>query len=176
MKRDVQGYYKREGDVLFCYRGSLLSRLIRLATRSQYSHTAMILRIDGELKVVEAQRKGMHILSFEKWRKKYNYTFSVYTMEYHNQKENMPLVYHRFNTLGPSVGYDFASLFFYKPKFLITGKWSGKRYDKALNRVFCSELTAYLLGLNDYWKKSPKDVLNVLMSDKKWMHSGFFNY
>jgi hypothetical protein len=60
----------RTGDVLLCSGTQIFSHLIRWATRSPWSHVAMIIRLDvlDEVMVVEAvERKGVRLIPFHRW-------------------------------------------------------------------------------------------------------------
>jgi hypothetical protein len=58
------------GDLLLCSGTQIFSRLIRWATRSPWSHIAMVIRIDrlDEVMVIEAvERIGVRLIPFHRW-------------------------------------------------------------------------------------------------------------
>ena len=64
-------------DVLHCTGQKLLARLIRKFTKSEFSHTAIFRIIEGVPCVIDAQRDGVQVRTFERWQKEYNYKYVV---------------------------------------------------------------------------------------------------
>ena len=60
----------QKGDILNCYKNSLLSRVIRNVTKSRYNHTALVLEIWGQLYIIDSQGKGTNLIKLEAWKKK----------------------------------------------------------------------------------------------------------
>ncbi|MEP9357169.1 YiiX/YebB-like N1pC/P60 family cysteine hydrolase [Sphingomonas sp. KR3-1] len=60
----------RTGDVLLCSGTQIFSRVIRWATRSPWSHVAMVLRLDllDEVMIIEAvEHYGVRLIPFHRW-------------------------------------------------------------------------------------------------------------
>lgn len=140
------------GDILHCKGSSLISRLIMRFTKGKYSHTAIVVECWGIICIVEAQNNGVNLKSYNSWVKKYNYNYVI----------SRPLLVdkHDFSKkILSKIGvtsYDFKSLIFYQPLYLITGKWKGSSEED--NKNYCSDLAGWSHGFLNYWKMSPQDL------------------
>jgi len=162
----------KHGDVLHCRRKNLLSRLIRFATRSQFSHTAMIVIMNDQIFVADSQADGTNLRTYQNWMNKYQYEFIV-SREIDLPYDEMisALRDDRLKSIVGVTGYDFLSLFWYQPRYIISGKWRGKRKDEAKDRMFCSEFVAYVIGMPNWWKASPQALFNYIDTNDKWVHT-----
>lgn len=156
------------GDVLHCQGERLISKLIRLFTKSRFSHTAICLRIEGVLFVADSQRDGTHLRPFDDWMKKYSYKFEV--MKLHTDTSGIYKASIK-NRILDEIGtksYDYWSLFWYHPRYILTGKWKGKRERKGADKFYCSEFVSYCLDYDEWFKHDPQSLFEVMTYDRRF--------
>lgn len=151
------------GDILHCRGKGILSRLILWATKSTWSHTAIFIEIWHQPYILEAQRKGVHVIPFDEWLKKYGYNFEVSRNTYLTD-------YKLYATSALSkvgtTGYDFVSLLIRGPWSLITGKWKRKKFEE--DRMFCSEYALWTHAVEKAYRMSPHQVYEYCISVNGW--------
>ncbi len=71
--------WRKLGDcaILHCSGSGIVPKLIKGATGSKYSHTAIFKLIQGVPMIIDSQIDGTKIRSFAKWIEKYNYNFTA---------------------------------------------------------------------------------------------------
>lgn len=145
----------QSGDILHCTRKTLLSWIIKKLTRSQFSHTALFLRIEGIDFIIDAQKDGVNLRSFEQWMEKYKYKFLISRPLKHKEAE---IKSRAFSKIGVTA-YDFQGLLIKSPLKLITGRWrkTKKEYDK----MFCSEFVAWCFQREYAYHMSPQDLYEM---------------
>lgn len=146
------------GDILHCRGKRLLSRMIMRFTKSAWSHTALAVRIDNALFVIDAQKDGVNLRPFEAWHKEYNYEFLVHrsqTMIFRNTIQQRAL-----SKVGHTA-YDFVSLIARQPIELISGKWKERK--DPTRKMYCSEFVAWVYAHPKYYSMSPEDVFQWCM-------------
>lgn len=159
------------GDILHCQGNSLISRLIRRFTKSRISHTALVLRIEGTLFIADSQRDGTHLRPFNDWQRKYKYKFWVHRLRHSNRVNRRGIVKAKALDVIGTKKYDFASLLWYHPRYILTGRWKGKKTDSADERFYCSEFVAYCWDFPKWWRLSPEDLKEFLNNQP-----GFIRY
>lgn len=161
------------GDVLHCTGSSLLARLIRKFTKSKFSHTAFVVECWGQIYIVDAQRDGVNPRPFEEWVKKYNYSYVVSRKKNPHKDYGDWISIQAFKKVG-STPYDFASLLFWYPLYILTGKWHGKTSRKNNDkRLYCSEYVGWLVGIPDYWAASPQEVYDYCIRHNAYLTFSF---
>lgn len=65
------------GDLLHCKGNSIIAKAISFFTGSKITHTAVAIRIWGQLYVIDAQRRGVFPRPFGTWMAEYDYKFEV---------------------------------------------------------------------------------------------------
>ena len=146
----------RTGDILHCRGSRLLSRLIMKFTKSRFSHTAIVVECWGQLYIVDAQRNGVNPRPIEEWIKEFGYSYTISRpLIIGFDKKEFSLK--AFSKVG-STKYDLASLLWYHPRYILTGKWKGKPEQKAQGRMYCSEYVAWVFNMPNWWKLSPEAV------------------
>ena len=157
------------GDIIFIQNNHPIAWLIRLFTRSQWSHTASILVLDKYVFVVEATILGVKMQPIQ-------------THSFHKKKHaigrkggigEMGIVFAQF-FLMRAVGkrYDLKYTLIYQPVYQITKRWLKRkrksRFMQMLERILqiegagrrkyyaCSELSADVIGLDT--KLSPQGL------------------
>jgi len=144
----------QDGDVLICTSDRFIPTIIKLATKSKWTHTAQYFIKDGVEGVLEAQGKGVHFLEYNDWVKRYNYEYIIYRRRIINIDQ---LKERAFSKLG-NTGYDYVSFAIKQPIKLLTGKWvyQGEKIEE--RAMICSELTTWTEGWRDYYKMTPNIV------------------
>ncbi len=144
--------------VLHCYSDSILSRIIRFACKSKYSHSAFKFDLYGVSFILEAQKKGVYPILYDDWVKKYKYKYDETVLDKYNQKDI------KIKSIGycGETKYDIYSLLIIFPIYLITGKWLGKKGSNAKYKMTCSEFVSTVLDLEDPWKISPDELYKKL--------------
>lgn len=153
----------KTGDVLHCRNNRILSRLIRWATRSEWSHTAIFIEVWGQPCVIEAQANGVNVKTFENWQKKYGYTYKVHRdMFIGNDKAFSK----RAMSKAGVTGYDLVSLFIRQPWKIITGSWRKKPNEG--DKMYCSEYVAWCHRIIGHYQMSPDDLHEYLENHENW--------
>ncbi|MCB1712312.1 MAG: hypothetical protein KDH96_07510 [Candidatus Riesia sp.] len=159
----------KTGDILHCYRNTLVSKLIKLFTKSKYSHTATIVMCWGQPYVIDVQNNGVQPKPLEYWLKKYKYKFIIAR---HPQLIKPEDQYARQAFAKVSVNkYDYISLLFIHPIYALTGIWLAKG-DPDRRKDICSEYVARLYDLKSPEKYTPKDMYNYTVNK----NFKFYNY
>jgi len=152
----------KTGDILLCRSHSLLSKLIRKATKSHWSHTAHVVDIWGEMYVVEAQISGVDPKSWDNWVKKYNYEWvAIRNPRMGDERE---FCKRSFSLVGVT-GYDLVTFLIRHPWRIITGSWRNQKNDN--KKMICSQYTAWCHSLPDSARLVPDDVARYA-KEKNW--------
>lgn len=154
----------KTGDVLHCRGKSWLSKAIRWATKSEINHTALFIWIWGEPYIIDAQDNGVNVKPFKEWVNKYNYNFII-------QRRPKPIAEKKIATKALSkvgtTAYDFEGLIIKQPIELLTGKWNKKSYNHEQNKMYCSEYVAWVYGVEQSYRTSPKDFMDYC-NENNW--------
>jgi len=145
------------GDIIHCRGTRLISRLIMRCTKSEWSHTALAIRIDGKLFIVDAQKDGVNLRPFELWDQKFNYEMLVCRSAQASYKYSHKYLMERALGKVGVTAYDFETLFIRYPWKLISGKWRN-RGDKEDDKMVCSEFIAWTYSIPNWFKMSPRNV------------------
>lgn len=159
----------QNGDILVCSSNGWLGRQIKRFTRSDVNHVAMAIKVGGVLMVIDSQKDGTNPKTYENWLKKYGYDFKVFRYTWANPQWGKSI---REKALSKSgvTGYDFIALLWHQPRYLLTGKWKGKKGDDAARRMYCSEFVAWCHSLPNWWEMSPADVLRFCQNSENYIH------
>jgi len=143
----------KTGDILHCRNNRWLSKLIRWATRSSWSHTAIYIEINGRPFIIEAQKNGVNIKTFDNWEKQYGYYW-----EAHRNLAMPPerVFFDRAISKAGVTGYDFDDLIIKHPWRLITGKW--KREPNEDEDMYCSYYAMWTHEVPDAYKMRPDEA------------------
>ena len=145
----------QNGDILHCRSNGVLGKAIRLASRGKFNHTAIVIIIDGEIFIAEAQNNGVNLKTFDNWQLKYNYDYVVSRYLFGSKEWGKAFRKRALSKIGVT-GYDYVSLFVWQPVLQITGKWLGRKGEKAEKRMYCSEFAPYTHNVIDGFKMSPQ--------------------
>ena len=116
------------------------------------SHAGIFHWIGDRLFVTESNTKGVHpILASERlWKS--NYCILQDMSPRPGQEQNI------YDSWGK--GYDYSSLFFRQPLFILSGgRWLQNKQNRS-NKFYCSELIAYIKDIDDWWTITPNKLLN----------------
>ena len=152
----------KTGDILHCSGKKLLSRLIKKATKSKFSHSAVFIEIWGQPYVLDAQKDGVNVRPLNDWLEKYNYNITVHRS---SNLVNEKTFAQRALTKVGHTAYDFESLLIRQPIELLTGKWVEK--GDTTKAMYCSEYIAWIYGVEKAYKFSPQDLY-------EWCKANFF--
>jgi uncharacterized protein YycO len=154
--------FLKTGDILHCSGKKLLSRLIKKATKSKFSHSAVFIEIWGQPYILDAQIDGVNVRPLNDWLKKYNYNITVHRS---SNLVNEKTFAQRALTKVGHTAYDFESLLIRQPIELLTGKWVEK--GDTTKAMYCSEYIAWIYGVEKAYKFSPQDLY-------EWCKANFF--
>lgn len=144
----------KTGDILNCTGNKLLSKIIKLFTKSKFSHTAMFVEVWGEKFIMDAQKDGIQLRPFKNWTEKYNYKYEVRRSPFNiNEKEFSKRAMSKLGTQ-----YDVKSLVVGQPIEIFTGRWVIDNERDFTKKMYCSEFVAWCYGISDYYKMSPEDL------------------
>lgn len=160
------------GDIANCYvRDKLISRLIGKLTKSEFSHTAIFIRIGGKLMVADAQKDGFNIRSFKTWQKDYGYKFLLLRKDNIDKNEIVDNIYKYIGT----TPYDFYSLLIRQPIKLFK-LWVNNSFNKNLkvwnnkgvkesNKMYCSEVVAKIINAPNFYEMTPEDLVQYQLKN-----------
>ena len=143
----------KTGDILNCTGHAPHSKGIMIATKSKYSHTAIVLVVWGEIYVIDAQSNGVSPKPFLEWQKKYKYTYEVRRAPFLIDEQAF---YKKAMSKSGLTAYDWEGLLIKQPWKLITGKWRNKG-EKEDDKQYCSEYAAWCYGVIESYRMSPQD-------------------
>lgn len=152
------------GDILMCEGKRSLANAIKIATASQFSHSANYFELyftpDGKPYpfIFDAQKKGAYIKTLDQWEQKYAYEYLILRNPNPIDRE----VYSQRLLSLNGTPYDFINLIFRKPRQIITKEWKDKPNE--LERLICNGVTAYLHGLPNPDSYTPQMLWDVLIT------------
>ena len=150
------------GDILLYKNKGFLPRAIRWFTRTDVNHVSIAVEMWGEMFVFESIGKGFVPQRIED---------SIRGADITVMKPNYRIDERQISLLTASMSghhrYDFFALLVHQPIYTITkrlfgkGKWIGRRDEKAIKRLYCSEAIAYIYNyftpsiMKQWWKYYP---------------------
>jgi len=143
----------KSGDIILIQNTRFISKIIRFITNSKWSHSESVIIDENELMLIGANETGVKFKDFNTYLSNKP---RIAILRYKGD-----LNYHNVNLIAKyTVGteYDFKSLLFYQLYMQLFHKWKGYKGKAATNKFYCSELSGYLIGLKDWWNKSPQDL------------------
>lgn len=152
----------KTGDILHCSGKRLISRLIKKATKSEFSHSALFIEIWGQPYVIDAQNDGVNVRPWNDWLEMYDYKITVHRS---SDLVNEKTFAQRALTRVGHTAYDFEGLLVRQPIELMTGKWIEKGDTE--KKMYCSEYVAWVYGVEKAYKFSPQDLY-------EWCKANFF--
>ena len=147
----------KTGDILHCQGRGLIPRLIRWATGSDWSHTAIFVEMWGQPYIIEAQRRGVYPKHYDVWMKRYGYYYKVHRSPIVPD----PVIFSKIAMSASGTQYDFWSLLVRQPIRLIFGRWRKKQNES--HKFYCSEFAAWCHDITRYEKFTPDDLHSYCM-------------
>lgn len=158
----------KTGDILLLKSQTFLGRLIRWFENSNYNHAGILIKIDEQIYISEADRYGIALTKFEDYEEKYG---EIYILERNikiNKKQEKQLKEFILDRTG-HYPYDFVSLIFRFPIRYIIEKLTGRKIwlqSKNFDKKFtCGEWVAYVIysifkdkWAENFWQISPADI------------------
>lgn len=125
-------------------------------TQSKWSHISVAINLQGDVYIVEMQRTGCDLISYNNWVKKYNYYYEIY-------RPIEPASINRILSKSSNTKYDLRSLFIRQPLKIIKERITGKKsiLRKVKNedsKMTCSEYVAWLYDIKHYYDMTPDDI------------------
>lgn len=154
----------RTGDIFVCKRDTFISRAIRWMTKSTWSHTASFAVIEGFDCIIEAQRNGVNIKTYDNWVKEYGYIFEVYRNP--DMGSERAFVNRSLQKAGVT-GYDLISFLIRHPWKIITGSWRKMPIEEEAEEMVCSEFNSWQHRIKGWWQTTP-DELHKYMVENGW--------
>lgn len=150
----------KTGDIILVSSHSWLAKQIQKFQKNKWNHAGVIIEIWGEIYVCESDKRGICLTTLTDYlNSDKELLICRPTYKYDSKKltEIMP------KECG-HTRYDYASLVFFQLIKQLTGKWIGKRGDKAENAYYCSEWAAYVHNqvyptiFTNWYEIAPKDI------------------
>lgn len=138
---------------------SWLSAGVRFFTGSRYNHSFLFYSINHVMCVIEATERGVIITPFQEWQTLYPHELRVIRLTKYTPDEKKIV-----SALGRY--YDFTSLFRHQVKHQIqrwfgVKKWTGRTGEKAAEKLYCSELIAYVFNVPEWWRFTTADLAEL---------------
>lgn len=157
----------KTGDILHCRRETILSKIIRWFTRSDFAnHTAIVIECWGQIYVVDAQKDGVNPRPLRAWLDTYKYDVIVARTKV-GPKDLNAMSIRAFMKVG-NTGYDFKSLLLKYPWWTITGKW--KKEADPEEKMFCSEYVAWVWQFENSERIDPAALMAHTRSHTNFKH------
>lgn len=148
-----------------CIGKRLTSKLIKLVTGGKFTHTAILFKKDGELFIIEMQKKGCEVKTFKNWILQYNYDFEI-TYNKSNQTTLSDLI-----SYSSVKGYDFENFSLKQPIKAIKERISGKKAEVKADknedeRYICSEFVANVYGWKNPQSFTPQNIYDKCLNEE----------
>lgn len=152
------------GDYGVCKADRAVSETIKFSTGSEFSHTTQFYWYFGVLYVIEAQEYGIVELTYDAWRRKYNYEVEIFrnpTLSINEEmwvtraKHYLGVPYDRKGLavgLARSIVERIKKFFSLKPNTDMNDKYRNN------GKFWCSEYTAKLIGIHNPEDYSPQNI------------------
>jgi hypothetical protein len=156
----------KTGDLLHCQGNGIISKLIAFFTASKITHTAVAIRIWGQLYIIDAQRQGVLPRPFGTWMAEYDYKFEVQRNPFVAEEK-----YFSMRAMSKSGSkYDLQLLFLEQPSEILKDK-VGLQSDvnskfKRNDKYVCSEYATWCHEIEDAHKFTPKMVKEYCDANK----------
>ena len=149
-----------EIEVRHCTGSGFLPTAISLFTNSHITHTCVKVNENGEDVIYEMQENGLTRKLEASWKEKYNYK---YVTTYH---QITPFKYNWLKSKQGVLPYDKGTLIVSQPLLQLFGIWVGRKQKSTRDGMICSELVAFLLGVEKWWLQSPKSLYKLCKDGK----------
>lgn len=143
----------KEYDVIMVQSKGFVQSIIRAATKSEFNHCAIVVKIKGVFMIAEAVYGGFRITktlqSYIDESKEGDRKIKVI------RNPNVPLsAGSRFTSLL-NKKYEYVNLVFFQLRKAVTGKYKGTTN---IDRVICSEACGFIHAVKGYYGLTPQDL------------------
>lgn len=139
-------------EILHCHGSGLLPKIIGAFTNSYFTHSAIRVVEDDGTYIYEMQDNGLTRKMESSWVEKYHYKYKVTAHEITDFK------YLWLKSKEGVLKYDKGTLIVSQPILQLFGIWIGRKQKSVSDGMICSELCAYVIGLTEWWKYTPKSL------------------
>lgn len=158
MKLKKEHLNLQTGDIVLYRSNSLLSRLIRFFTMSEFSHAELIVKNWGYDELTGSVSIGVRGTDFYRYSKGKHISIVRHFDNRDGIDSNEERRIAQRANFMKGVKYDFLSLLWFQPIFQIINRWNGRTKEKAENRMYCSEYVAWVYELESWWNYIPADL------------------
>lgn len=150
----------KTGDLLHCRNKGLQSLIVGLCTKSDITHSAVVISIWNKIHVIEAEpSKGINIKTFENWVKINGSNFEVSRLEELNEE----VAATKLTSKSGVTSYPLIKMLFIYVFHFIFEKWIKVEEDK----MWCSAFAAWFRSYEDWHTMTPIDLYNKELNNKQ---------
>ena len=149
----------RTGDLLHCRNKGLQSLIVGLCTKSDITHSAVVISIWNKIHIIEAEpSKGINIKTFKNWQKLNSLDFEVSRLKDSNEKEDAI----KLTSKSGITSYPLIKMLLVYTIHYFTNKWI--RIDE--DKMWCSAFAGWFRSYKDWQTMTPVDLYNREKSNK----------
>ena len=149
----------KTGDLLHCRNKGLQSLIVGLCTKSDITHSAVVISIWNKIHIIEAEpSKGINIKTFENWQKLNSLDFEVSRLKDSNEKEDAI----KLTSKSGITSYPLIKMLLVYTIHYFTNKWI--RIDE--DKMWCSAFAGWFRSYKDWQTMTPVDLYNREKSNK----------
>ena len=149
----------KTGDLLHCRNKGLQSLIVGLCTKSDITHSAVVISIWNKIHIIEAEpSKGINIKTFKNWQKLNSLDFEVSRLKDSNEKEDAI----KLTSKSGITSYPLIKMLLVYTIHYFTNKWI--RIDE--NKMWCSAFAGWFRSYKDWQTMTPVDLYNREKSNK----------
>ena len=149
----------KTGDLLHCRNKGFQSLIVGLCTKSDITHSAVVISIWNKIHIIEAEpSKGINIKTFKNWQKLNSLDFEVSRLKDSNEKEDAI----KLTSKSGITSYPLIKMLLVYTIHYFTNKWI--RIDE--DKMWCSAFAGWFRGYDDWQTMTPVDLYNREKSNK----------
>ena len=143
----------KTGDLLHCRNKGLQSLIVGLCTKSDITHSAVVISIWNKIHIIEAEpSKGINIKTFKNWQKLNSLDFEVSRLKDSNEKEDAI----KLTSKSGITSYPLIKMLLVYTIHYFTNKWI--RIDE--DKMWCSAFAGWFRGYSEWQTMTPIDLYN----------------
>ena len=149
----------KTGDILHCRNKGFQSFVVGLCTKSDITHSAIVISIWNKIHIIEAEpSKGINIKTFKNWQKLNSLDFEVSRLKDSNEKEDAI----KLTSKSGITSYPLIKMLLVYTIHYFTNKWI--RIDE--DKMWCSAFAGWFRSYKDWQTMTPVDLYNREKSNK----------
>ena len=150
----------KTGDLLHCRNKGLQSLIVGLCTKSDITHSAVVISIWNKIHIIEAEpSKGINIKTFKNWQKLNSLDFEVSRLKDSNEKEDAI----KLTSKSGITSYPLIKMLLVYTIHYFTNKWI--RIDE--DKMWCSAFAGWFRGYSEWQTMTPIDLYNKEKNNKQ---------